>query len=94
MSEVLVCSICQRPTPKVCFEKHHLIPKCKKGKDSIGVCCDCANQIHELFTIKELKNTYNTLEMLLSSDKIKKWISWIQKKPNDFGVCMKKFKKR
>jgi len=92
-AKIHVCAICARTVPTAYFEDHHLTPRCKKGKDKIEVCCDCGNQIHELFTIQELKYLYNTLEALLSSDKIQKWIRWIRKKPNEFGVCMKKFKK-
>lgn len=92
--EILICSICLREVPEVYFEYHHLTPRCKKGKEKIGVCCDCGNQIHKLFTIKELKNQYNTLEVLLSNEKIQKWIKWIRKKPNNFGFCMKELKKR
>lgn len=90
----LFCSLCNRKTPKAYFEYHHLIPRCKKGDLTIGVCVDCGNQIHELFSIKELKNKYNTLEALLADEKIKTWTTWIQKKPNNFGFCMKKLKRK
>jgi len=86
------CSICPRKVPEPYREKHHLIPKSKKGKDTIMVCCDCGNQLHELFTIKELATQYNTVEKIVGNSKIQKWIRWIQKR--NFGICMKKKKRR
>jgi hypothetical protein len=88
------CSICGRITPQCCLEQHHLTPRSiDKKSDKIEVCIDCGNQIHVLFTLKELKNNYNTLKKLLANDKIQQWIRWIRKK-TEFGVCMKAKKKR
>ena len=88
------CQICDRDTPENFLEKHHLTPKAKHGAklDTIFVCCNCGDQLHQLFTNKELAKTYNTLEKILANEKIIKWIKWIQNKPNDFSVCMKKKK--
>lgn len=86
------CSICNRDTPEQYQEKHHLTPKCKKGKETTFVCKDCGNQIHELFTISELNNFYDTVEKLKAHPKVQTWIQWIRKKP--FGVCMKRKKRK
>jgi hypothetical protein len=89
------CSICHRETPDVYLEDHHLVPRCKKGKNTIVLCTDCADQVHLLFNVKELRDTYNTLESLLSNEKIQTWIKWIRKKPQEFGsVCMKHLKRK
>jgi len=88
------CQICQRETPQEHLEKHHLVPKAKHGAklDTIFVCCSCGNQLHLLFSNKELAKEYNTIEKILSSEKIQKWIKWIRNKPNDFSVCARKKK--
>lgn len=86
------CSICHRETPEAYAEKHHLVPKSKHGKETIDVCKDCGNQVHQLFKIKELQTTYNTLEALLSNERVQTWIRWISKK-KEFGFCMKAKKK-
>jgi hypothetical protein len=88
------CPICQRIVPEDKWEKHHLIPKCKKGKDTILVCVSCGDMIHKLIPLNELKKDYNTLEKLREHPDIKKWVGWIQKKPYDFSVCMKGKKKK
>lgn len=94
MADLLICSLCHRRVSQTYYEKHHLTPHCKKSNEFVGVCRDCADQVHKLFTNNELRDIYNSLESLLSNEKIQKWIKWIRKKPNEFGVCMKKLKKR
>jgi len=87
------CPICLRtpPTEKH-IEKHHLKPKCRKGKDTILLCIDCGDQIHQLFTNKELEKKFDTLEKLLVEPKIQKWALWVKRK--NFGICMKTKKRR
>lgn len=80
IKKTFCCTICERKTPDKFIEKHHLTPKSYKGKKKIFVCIDCADQTHNLFNNKELRDKYNTLEKLKSNEKIQKWISWIQKK--------------
>ena len=88
------CSICNRLTPINYIEKHHLKPKCKKGKETILVCNSCGDMIHKLFTISELNKNLNTLDAIKSNERIQKWIKWINKKPNDFKICMKNKKRK
>jgi hypothetical protein len=64
-----ICSFCDRETPDQYIEKHHLVPRCKKGKISVVCCVDCGNQIHQLFTIKDLGQQHNTLENLKNHPK-------------------------
>lgn len=88
-----ICSICNRQLHEIHAERHHLTPRCKDGKESIIVCVDCGNQIHKLFTIKELEYKYNTLELLLAHPNIQTWIRWIKNK-KEFGFCMKEKKRK
>jgi len=60
MTPEIRCSLCGRITPKQYAEKHHLIPKSKEGKVTIDVCCNCGDQVHKLFTNKELEKEYHT----------------------------------
>ncbi|MBD3314590.1 MAG: HNH endonuclease [Chitinivibrionales bacterium] len=76
-----------------CFERHHLVPRCKKGKETIQVCIDCGDQLHKLFSLRQLQQTYNTLEMIHADSRVKRWIEWIRKQ-HYFGVCMKRKKRR
>ena len=93
-NEDFYCPICSRLTPTDCIEKHHLVPKSKRGKKTESVCVSCGDMIHKLFTNKELEKEYNTIDKIIAHPEIQKWMSWIQKKPNDFTVCMRSKKSR
>lgn len=88
-----ICPICGREVPEGLIEKHHVIPKCKKGKDTIKLCVNCGDMIHKLIPISELKNEYNSIDKLKSHPCIEKWVSWIGKR-NDFSVCMARKKRK
>lgn len=88
----MICKLCERDMESEMVEKHHLNPYNRKG-DTIDVCCHCGDQIHLLFSRKELRDKYFTLDKLLESDKIQKWIKWVRKK-NPVHVCMKVKKKK
>jgi len=88
------CSLCARelPAPE-CGELHHLVPRSKKGRKTVVVCVDCGDQIHQLFTTKELERSYNSLEALRADDRVQRWIDWVRRRPS-FGTCMKRKKRR
>jgi len=101
------CPICKREMPEDCQEEHHLIPRaiCKRQKyqglpqlkkenRTITICVDCGNQIHKLFTEKELADRYNTLEKIVSQPSIQNWVKWISKKPSEFYINFKAKKRR
>jgi len=88
------CPICSRETPNQFWHKHHLVPKSKKGKETILLCDSCGQMLHNLFTNKELKKQYNSLESILANEDVQKWVEWVKKKPNDFTICMAVKKKR
>lgn len=94
MSELIQCPICKRDVPDEYQEKHHLTPKRKKGKETVLVCCNCGDMLHQLFTNKELAKKYNNIEKIVANAEVQKWIEWVSKKPNSFSVCMKTKKKR
>jgi hypothetical protein len=85
------CSICSRETPAQYMEKHHIVPASKKGKETMSVCVPCGDQLHQLFSNKEMESQYNTLEKILDNEKIQGWIKFVRKR-NDFHVCMKRKK--
>lgn len=90
----LTCTLCRRTAPSSgCIEKHHLVPQRRGPKDTISVCVDCGNQIHMLFTNNKLRYKYNTVEALLSDERVQKWIKWVRKR-KEFGVCAKEKKRR
>jgi len=74
-----VCPICE--TDKVAV-KHHVIPVSKGGNESVSVCMDCGNQIHMLYTNKELAS-FGSLAMLCEQSDMIKYIEWKKKHPGE-----------
>lgn len=82
--EGLVCPICDRPIPTSQKDAHHLVPKSKGGKATEYLHRICHKQIHALFTETELAQQFNTPTALREHGEMKKFIAWIQTKPNEF----------
>ena len=91
------CPICSRPLGlKESSSKHHLIPKSKGGKhsDTILIHNICHQKIHSVFTEKELKENYNTIEKLIEHEEIKKFIKWVSKRHPDFYQSNRRIKNK
>lgn len=86
-----VCEICQRDDMELTF--HHFIPvtlhtnkKFKKMYEKeylkthgMDLCKTCHKTIHVFFTEKELGNTYNSFDKLMTNEKFRKYVFWIKK---------------
>lgn len=83
------CPLCNRKIPEGQESAHHLIPKTFKGRKTIDLHKICHNQIHALFSERELYNHYNTIERLKAHTDMDKFIKWIRTKPGDFYVKSK-----
>lgn len=90
-----VCELCLRQAP---LTRHHLIPKSLHGKTyvrkrfdreeritaTLWVCRPCHNQIHRLFSEKELALTFNSREALLTDARLQMFVEWLSTKPAGF----------
>lgn len=86
------CPLCGRELDSTA-DKHHLIPKSKKGKETVRLHKICHRTIHSLYDEKLLEKHYNTIEKLLESDDIQRFVKWIKKKPisyNDKSIMANK----
>lgn len=86
-AQKLFCPICDRemiegPTT----DRHHLIPKSKKGKETHLVHLVCHRKVHSLFTEKELATKYNTFEALKEHPEVAKFIEWLANKDPEFVI--------
>ena len=76
------CPLCQRPIGNM-WDKHHLIPRSRKGKGVVIIHKICHNKIHSVFTEKELELYYHTIERLLENEYIQTFVKWVgNKDPN------------
>lgn len=90
----ITCPVCERPTPADFVERHHLVPRAKKGKETVSVCIDCGDMLHKLFTVKELAKVYNSVEKIKANPKVQNWAKWIQRRPFVYGITMRTKKRR
>lgn len=72
------CELCKM---KVQTRKHHLTPRSKGGKETIDCCFTCENYLHKTFTNNELRDTYNSVESILNSEKFQLFLKWRKKQP-------------
>ena len=87
------CPLCQRE--EVVLNTHHLVPVSKGGKKGrkIDICTNCHDQIHSVFTDHELRDNFNTLSKLKSSNRMKKFCKFIEKRPYKTYLNRKQSKK-
>ncbi len=72
------CALCERMVNNVTW--HHLVPKEEGGRYSatVPLCQPCHSTIHNLFTNKELKKTFYTIELLQAADRLQSYLQWIR----------------
>ncbi|ARU87944.1 hypothetical protein [Pseudomonas sp. M30-35] len=89
------CELCAR---NALLTRHHLIPKSLHNKPyvqkryakseritaTLWLCRACHNQVHRLFSEKELALTYNTRDSLLSDERLRTFVAWLADKPAGF----------
>lgn len=92
-----ICPLCKRRLGlEENSSKHHLIPISKGGKHTPTILLHhiCHQKIHSVFTEKELKRYYYTIERLIEHDELQKFIKWIAKKDVDFYIKTKQKKRK
>ena len=89
------CELCGRKLPLSIKSRHHLVPRSRGGKasDIIFIHRICHNKIHSIFTNKELKKNFNTIEKIRQVTEIKNFIEWVKNKPFDYVTTFKENKK-
>lgn len=92
------CTLCCRSGDPKYFEKHHLTPgkhrrtKVNRQNDVTIVCVDCGDQIHLMFDNRELRDDLDSVEALQVA--MEPFIKWVQKRPLDRKVTMKRKKRK
>ncbi len=85
------CPICHREMfdDGSSINRHHFIPKSRGGKEQFYLHTICHNQIHSLWTEKELELEFSDPEKIKNHEKMKKFIHWISKKDPLFYLSTK-----
>jgi len=77
------CPVCNRVL-SANIDEHHLIPKCKKGSETVTLHRVCHTKIHSVFTETALAKYYNTIPRIMENDDMIKFAKWVRKQPLDF----------
>lgn len=78
--EVAQCAFCKLI---VLTRGHHIIPRSKCGNEIVPTCETCESFIHKTWTHNELRDTYNSVDSILATEKFKKFLHWRRKQPLD-----------
>jgi hypothetical protein len=71
-----ICVFCKM---KTFTRKHHLIPKCKSGNITVDACETCESFLHHRWTHNELRDVYNSVEVILANKEFQKFLKWRSK---------------
>lgn len=77
------CALCGRPLGAR-FERHHLVPRVRGGRETVAVHPICHRKIHSVFSAGELARRYATPQALRAHPEIAAFIKWLADKPADF----------
>ena len=77
-AEVNQCEFCKLTT---LTRGHHVIPKSKGGNTIVPTCETCESFIHKTWTHNELRDVYNSVEVVLNSPKFQSFLKWRLKQP-------------
>lgn len=62
---------------------HHIVPKSKGGTTTVPTCQTCEDFIHNTWSHNELRDIYNTVDLIKTSEKFMKFLKWRLKQPAD-----------
>ncbi|RIV87555.1 HNH endonuclease [Aurantiacibacter zhengii] len=77
------CWLCDRPLGRR-VQWHHVVPKAKKGRETVPVHPICHRTIHAHFTNAELARIDGARAPLVANLEVAKFLDWIADKPPDF----------
>ena len=77
------CWLCDRPLGRR-VQWHHVVPKAKKGRETVPVHAICHRTIHTHFTNAELARLGGARAPLVANPEVAKFLEWIADKPPDF----------
>ena len=60
---------------------HHLIPKSKGGTETVETCEVCENFIHRSWSNKQLRDFYNSVDVILADEGFQRFLRWRKKQP-------------
>jgi hypothetical protein len=85
MSEAPLCPLCDRPlVPGPSVNRHHLVPRTYRGRDTRPIHRVCHGKIHSVFTEKELRDEFHDFERLRAHPEIARFVEWVRRKHPEY----------
>src|SRR5436190_9374916 len=78
--ELEQCAFCNR---HVATREHHVVPRCKGGRETAPTCRSCEDFIHKTWTHNQLRDDFNTVEKIQADPRYHKFLRWLQKQHTD-----------
>ena len=92
-----ICSLCNREACDI--TEHHLIPRTTHKKKrfkkkhtveamrtTTPLCQPCHRAVHQFHSEKELADSFYTIDLLLSDEKVSNHVNWVKKQKPDFRM--------
>ena len=70
------CVFCKRKVPT---RGHHVVPRCKGGREIAPTCHSCEDFIHKTWSHNELRDTFNTVGKILADARFQKFLRCLYK---------------
>jgi 5-methylcytosine-specific restriction enzyme A len=70
------CVFCRR---SVQTRRHHIVPECKGGRETVPTCQTCEDFIHKTWSHNQLRDEFNTVEKILADERFQKFLAWLRK---------------
>jgi len=74
------CAFCHR---HVATRQHHVIPRCKGGRETAPTCRSCEDFIHNTWTHNQLRDDFNTVEKIQADPRYQNFLKWLLKQQTD-----------
>jgi len=94
MTERVRCPLCLRMILPENLTRHHTVPKSRGGRVTEPVCRTCHDQIHAMFTEKQLEREMPDLGSLRAHPDFATYLRWVRRKNPDKRFCVRRRKER
>ncbi|HEX9048490.1 MAG TPA: hypothetical protein VF988_15790 [Verrucomicrobiae bacterium] len=62
---------------------HHVVPRCKGGRNIAPTCHSCEDFIHKTWSHNQLRDEFNSVEKIRSDDRFQKFLRWLYKQKSE-----------
>lgn len=75
-----ICVFCLRNVPT---RGHHVVPRCKRGREVAPTCHSCEDFIHKTWSHNELRDAFNTVAKIRAAEPFQRFLRWLYKQKSE-----------